>query len=154
MKTIVGVLTLLAAPMAGGADHVVTVRYEQGMRIPNHRVVVTVDTSQKLTLVTESKDGTKKETTLRLAPASFEELSKELKKMDWTKARRDKVRGLDGATVRILHQGKETSLWSPDYDTGKRGLETTQSLVRKVFGLAGLDSQAMPAKPPGSKAER
>lgn len=154
MKRMFALLTLLAAPMAVGADHVVTVRYEQGMRIPNHRVVVTVDASPQLTLVTESKNGTKKETTHRLAPASFEELRKELQKTDWNKARRDKVQGLDGATVRILYQGKETSLWSPDYDTGKRGLETTQSLVRKVFGLAGLDSQAMPAKPPGSKAER
>ncbi len=147
-------LALLAAPMAGGSDHVVTVRYEQGMRIPNHRVVVTVDAAPQLILQTESKDGTRKETTLRLSPASFAELQKELKQTDWNKARRDKVRGLDGATVRILYQGKEVSLWSPDYDTGKRGLETTQSLVRKVFGLAGLDPVGMPAKPPGSKTAR
>ena len=154
MKAIVVFVDLLAFPLSCFAENLLTVYYEQSMRIPNNRVVVAIDAPQKLTLRTEFKDGMRKETTLELAPASIEELRRELEKTDWNKARRDKVSGLDGAKVRILYQGREISLWSPDHDTEKRGLETTQSLVRKVFGLAGLDAVGMPAKPKGGKAWR
>jgi len=135
-----------AGKVANG-DNYIIVQYVHSMRIPNKKVFITVDSSRHLTLQTESSKGEKKESSsTQISEASFVELKKEVEAIDWIKVGKDTIRGCDGTSVRILYGDKEVHLWTPDNNSEKRVLVNMQSLIEKLFSLAGLDKEGMPLK--------
>jgi len=67
--------------------------------------------------------------------------------LDWEETSSDKTLGLDGTSVRIASGKQSAKVWSPDYDSKKRGLIQFQKLAEALFDLAQLDRTGMSGLP-------
>ena len=138
--------TAISAGTADAEQQIVSIEYSHSLRIPNSKVNVTIDRFGLLILTTETRG--KKPTTVkqRVGNKELARIKKGLAAADWSQASTDTVRGLDGYTVKIAYDGSTLSLWTPDYDSRKRGLETLQKVVWQIFKVAGLDEKGLPLK--------
>ncbi|WP_035615908.1 hypothetical protein [Haloferula sp. BvORR071] len=149
MNKLLGLILLAATAIATAtaAEPLVSLDYEHSRRIPNQVVKIQIDDSGALALETKAADQkSPRASKLQITPAQLAALKKELPGVDWAKAKADQVSGKDGTKVTLTYATKTVSLWSPDYDTGKRGLESVQKLLAQIFSLAGLEPSGMPAK--------
>ena len=55
--------------------------------------------------------------------------------MDWKTIAADKERGLDGTSVRMTFGKRTASMWSPDYNSKKRGLVAFQEVAEAMFEI-------------------
>jgi hypothetical protein len=144
MRFITAILLLVAATVARANESLVSLDYFHAMRIPNSHVQITVDSHGVLAVATESRGKDKVARKIQLTPVKLQELKKELEEVDWKRVSADKVKGLDGTSVQLSYGKQSASLWSPDYDSKKRGLSRIQKIIESVFDLSGLDRTGMP----------
>jgi len=116
------------------------------MRIPHSRVQVVIDSKGVLTVETDSRGKDRKINRIQLPLPKLEKMKRELGEIDWKKVASDKTIGLDGSSVRITFGDHSVSLWSPEYDSKKRGLVQIQKLIENIFDAAGMDRTGMPKK--------
>jgi hypothetical protein len=146
MRLIAAIFLLCLSMLASAGESLVSMTYEHTTRIPHSRVEVVIDVKGAVTAETESRGKDKKASKIQLSPEEVENLSRQLDALDWQKISADKTRGLDGTSVRITSGKHTASLWSPDYDSNKRGLVQIQKLIENIFDAAELDPTGMPKK--------
>ncbi len=144
MRSLLCFLVLFVIQGSVIAADLVRLDYHHSMRIPHQRVSVGVEPSGKLKLSIQSRGKPPVVSTKTIPGTDMAALRKELAGVDWNRAAKDEVRGLDGTSVHITHGQNKVRLWSPDYDTKKRGLSGAQGLVEHLFKLAGLDRTGIP----------
>jgi hypothetical protein len=144
MRFITAILLLVAATVARANEPLVSLDYSHSRRIPNSHVQITVDSHGVLAVATESRGKDKVARKIQLTPVKLQELKKELEEVDWKRVSADKVKGLDGTSVQLSYGKQSASLWSPDYDSKKRGLSRIQKIIESIFDLSGLDRTGMP----------
>jgi hypothetical protein len=146
MRLITAIFLLCFTMLASAGESLVSMTYGHTMRIPHSRVEVAIDVEGALTLKTESRGKDKNTSEIQLSPEVIKQLREQLERLDWQKVAADKTRGLDGTSVRITSGKHTATLWSPDYDSKKRGLIHIQKLIENIFDAAGLDRTGMPKK--------
>jgi hypothetical protein len=114
------------------------------MRIPHSRVEIGIDGKGELTLETESRGKERKVSKIELSPDQVAKVTRQLEGLDWPKVSAEKTVGLDGSVVRVEFGRNDVSIWSPHFDTRKRGLADHHNLAVTLFDLAGLDPAGMP----------
>ena len=144
MRHLIAIILLVAAPLASAVEPVVSLDYSHTLRIPNRHIRISVDPKGMLEVTTESRDKEKAIRLVQLSGEKFQNLRRDLDEIDWKKVSADKTKGLDGTTIRILYGKQAASLWSPDYDSQKRGLSRIQKTIESLFDLSGLDRTGMP----------
>jgi hypothetical protein len=146
MKLIAAVFLLCFTMLASAGESLVSMTYGHTMRIPYSRVEVVIDVQGALIVETESRGKDKKTSKIQLSAEVVKQLRAQLEGLDWQKISADKTMGLDGTSVRITSGKHTASLWSPDYDSNKRGLVQLQKLIENIFDAAELDPTGMPKK--------
>ena len=144
MKHVATIIFFLTVALATAADPLVSLDYSHTLRIPNSRVQITVGSTGALTVTTESRGKDRATRTLQLPLKKFEDLQRDLDRIDWKKISADETTGLDGTSVRISYGQHSASLWSPDYNSKKRKLSSVQKAIEKIFDLGELDRTGMP----------
>jgi hypothetical protein len=144
VKRIAIVLLLYSTLKAAAGDSLVSMTYGHTMRIPHSSVQVVVDAKGALTVETESRGKDRKTSSVQLSSAEVKHLRERLEGLDWKKLSADQERGLDGTSVRMTFGKQTASLWSPDYNSKKRGLVAFQELAEMMFDFAGLDRTGLP----------
>ena len=146
MRLIAAIFLLCFTMLASANESLVSMAYGHSMRIPHSRVEVVIDVNGALTVETESRGKNKKTSKIKLSPEEVKHLSGQLESLDWQKISADKTSGLDGTSVRVTSGKHTATLWSPDYDSKKRGLVQIQELIENIFDAAELDRTGMPKK--------
>jgi len=146
MRLISAIFFLCFTTLASASDALVSMTYGHSMRIPHSRVQVVIDAKGALTVETDSRGKDRKINRIQLPLLKFQQMKRELGEIDWKKVSSDKTIGLDGSSVRISSGDHSASLWSPEYDSKKRGLVQIQNLIENIFDAAGLDRTGMPEK--------
>jgi hypothetical protein len=146
MRLIAAIFLLCLTMQASAGESLVSMTYGHTMRIPHSRVEVVIDVNGALTVETESRGKDKKTSKIQLSPEEVKQLRRQLDGMNWQKISADNTRGLDGTSVRITSGKHTASLWSPDYDSKKRGLVQIQKLIENIFDAAELNLTGMPKK--------
>lgn len=144
MKCITSFIFLCFTMLASAGGPLVSMSYGNSLRIPNNRIEIAIDATCALTVETESKGRAKKTRRIQLSPEESAQLKAHLESIDWKELGKEKTKGLDGSSVSISYGGKAACVWSPDYETKKRGLVQFQKLTVKLFGMAGLKPDGMP----------
>lgn len=143
-KLLASVLLFLSTALGNAAEPVLSLDYHHSLRIPHSHVRITVDTHGRMTVVTESRGKDKATRQVPLPLKVFRDLKRDLDAIDWAKVSAEKTTGADGTLVRISFGNQSAVLWSPDYDSRKRGLGRVQRMIERIFDLAGLDRAGMP----------
>ena len=143
MRLIAAIYLFCFTMLASAGESLVSMTYWHTMRIPHSRVEVVIDTKGVLTVEVESRGKDKKVSKTKLSREEVKQLSKQLEGLDWQKVSGDKTRGLDGTSVSITSGKPKATLWSPDYDSKKRGLVDIQKLIETIFRAAELTPAGM-----------
>ena len=144
MRLALAILLLFSVVLANAGEVIVSLDYHHSMRIVNSHVRIVIDSEGILALTAESRGKDKATTRLKIPGERVQQLKRELEGIDWQKVSADKSTGLDGTTVRISIGKQSASLWSPDYDSKKRGLVRMQKLIESILAAAGRDQYGMP----------
>lgn len=140
-------LSFALLPTAWAADVVVLHSTGSRGRI-YHQIEIRVEDNGKMTLKTQdmhSEWDTREE---KLDAAGMAALEKSLSALDWPRLSEDKADGRDGTSVVLDYRGKKAELWTPGYDSEKRGLVEVQKFIESLYQLAGLTKDGMPLKMP------
>lgn len=144
MRLIAAICLLWSTMLASAREPLVSMSYGHSMRIPHSRIQIVIDAKGLLTVETESRGKNKNSNKIQVSQEKVMQLKRQLESLDWQKISADKTMGLDGTSVRITSGKHTASLWSPDYNSKKRGLADFQKLVETIFDFAGLDRSGMP----------
>ena len=122
MNLVAVILLLFSVALARSAEPVLSLNYFNNRWVTNTQIEITVDSEGMLALATESKCMNKVPGRVQLPSESLQDLKRELEAVDWKKVSADKIEGRDGTEVSISYEKQSAKLWSPDYDSKRRGL--------------------------------
>lgn len=141
-------LSFALLPTAWAAD-LVMLHSTSGRGRFYHQIEIRVEDSGKMTVKTEdmrSQWATREE---KLDATRVAALEKSLSAFDWTHlGKEDHSIGRDGTSDILDYRGKKVELWTPRYDSEKRGLVEVQKFIESLYLLAGLTKDGGPQKMP------
>jgi len=125
----------------------VAVEVFHSMRIPAHRVKLSLGIDRSLTIEIEDRGKEPRISVREIDSDGFARVQSLLQEIDWKQVASDAVMGADGTAVLVNHSGCEYSLWTPSYNTTKRRLGKLHELQLLLFRSAGLSDTGLPDYP-------
>ncbi|RYD19371.1 MAG: hypothetical protein EOP88_19230 [Verrucomicrobiaceae bacterium] len=128
----------LAMIIAAPAAEIFVLQSTEAMRRPNHNIEIRVEDDGKMTVKTQDLGAEWVSQQKTIDAAGIAALDKNLAALDWTHLSKEEANGRDGTFLKLEYRGKKSELWTPAYDSEKRGLVEVQKVIESLYQLAGL----------------
>lgn len=147
MSLLTAISLSVALLSAAHAAEIVVLQTGTSMRIPNNKIEIRVQDSGQVTVKTQNLRAEWVSVEKTIDSAGIAELKKKLSSIDWGLVSKDHDQGLDGTSVNLEFGSVKARLWSPEYDSKKRGLLELQKAIESLYQLACLTKNGMPLTP-------
>lgn len=117
----------------------VTLEVFNSLRIPAHRVKITLETNGKMNIEVQDRNEEPRLSDRTIGSDDLAQVQSLLQRIKWRHVAGDDVIGLDGTSVRVHYRRVDYSVWTPSDDTRKRRLGEFLKLKEDLFRLAGLN---------------
>ena len=144
MKLVATILLFYAVALVSSAEPVVSLIYVNNRWAPNTQIEITVNSKGLLAFKSDAKIMSNVPRQVQLPLKKFEALKRVLDEVEWEKISADKIEGRDGISIQISYGKQSASLWSPNYNSKKRGLCSIDKAIEIILDLSGLDRSALP----------